>query len=49
MIEFILEKIDDDEFILKDELRTLLMQHPEVPVNNMGFPDNWEELEIWRN
>lgn len=49
MIEFILEKIDDDEFILKDELRTLLMQHPEVPVNNMGFPDNWEELEIWRD
>lgn len=48
MIEFILEKIDDDEFMLKDELRTLLAQHPEVKIENMGFPQDWEELELWR-
>jgi len=49
MIEFILEKIDDDEFMLKDELRTLLAQHPEVKIENMGFPKDWEELELWRD
>jgi len=49
MIEFILEKVDDDEFILKDELNKLLAKHPEVPISNMGFPENWHELEVWRD
>ena len=49
MIEFILEKIDDNEFMLKDELQILLALHPEIKIENMGFPVNWEELELWRD
>lgn len=33
---------------LKEEIETLLKLHPKVPTFNMGFPENWEELELWR-
>lgn len=29
-------------------LRDLLNEYPEIPRNNMDFPDNWEECPIWR-
>jgi abortive infection bacteriophage resistance protein len=28
-------------------LKTLLAENPEIPLNFMGFPDNWEEHGVW--
>ena len=48
MIEFLLNKIDDDEYLLKDEIIQLLKEHPSVDVTKMGFTQDWQELEVWR-
>jgi abortive infection bacteriophage resistance protein len=48
VIQYLLEKIDGDEYGFKAEIKKLLATYPEVPVFNMGFPANWEERSIWR-
>ncbi len=30
-------------------LYKLLDKHNEIPMKNMGFPDNWKESPIWQN
>jgi abortive infection bacteriophage resistance protein len=30
-------------------LISLLNEYPEVPLKNMGFPDNWGDYEMWEN
>lgn len=27
---------------------SLMNQHPNIPINQMGFPDNWQTLPIWQ-
>lgn len=49
MIEFLLTKMDDEEFAFKYELKRLFAKYPTVNLRAMGFIDNWEELEIWRD
>lgn len=48
MIQFIFTSIDDEEFYFKSELKSLLNKYPNVDRKAMGFVQNWEELEIWR-
>ncbi|MBN2693299.1 Abi family protein [bacterium] len=48
MIQFILISIDDKEFYFKSELKSLLKKYPNVDIKDMGFVQNWEDLEIWR-
>lgn len=48
VIRYLLEKIDGDEYDFKAEIKELLAMYPEVPIFNMGFPENWEERMIWR-
>ncbi|RLD87693.1 MAG: hypothetical protein DRJ09_09795 [Bacteroidetes bacterium] len=31
------------------KLKTLLLQYPEIPLNQMGFPDDWENEQLWSN
>ena len=34
----------------KDRLIQLLeIKHPEIPINQMGFPQNWQESPIWKD
>jgi abortive infection bacteriophage resistance protein len=49
MIEYILIKIDSEEFSFKYELKQLLKRYPSIDKKAMGFVENWEELEIWRD
>lgn len=49
MIEFLLQKIDDDELNLKHRLSLLLNKYKDVDIKAMGFIENWEALEIWKN
>jgi len=48
VIQFIFISIDDEEFDFKSELKSLLGKYPFVDIKAMGFIENWEELEIWR-
>ncbi len=48
MIQFIFLLIDDEEFDFKKELQSLLNKYPNVDSKAMGFIENWEELEMWR-
>ncbi|TFH08058.1 MAG: hypothetical protein E4H08_08435 [Candidatus Atribacteria bacterium] len=32
----------------KDRLESLLDQFPAIPLENMGFPDNWKDCPIWK-
>lgn len=49
MIQFIFISIDNKEFDFKSELKSLLNKYPIVDVKAMGFVQDWEELEIWRD
>lgn len=31
-----------------DRFRTLLADHPNIPIKPMGFPENWEDSPIWK-
>jgi len=48
MIQFIFISIGDEEFDFKSELKGLLNKYPIVDIKAMGFIEDWEELEIWR-
>jgi len=47
IIQYFLNYIDEEENYLKNELKILFAEYPQIKKHNMGFPDNWEELEIW--
>lgn len=49
MIQFILISINDEEFNFKKELKKLLKKYQNIDIRAMGFLENWEELEIWRD
>ena len=48
MILFILEKIDEQEFNLRNEIIALLKKYPKVDLVAMGFPNEWKERELCR-
>ena len=48
MIRYLLERIDGDEYDFGKALVALLGEFPEIPLRNMGFPDDWESRELWR-
>lgn len=47
MLGYLLNKVDDDEFVLRSELESLFQKYPDVDKEAMGFPDDWQKLEIW--
>jgi len=48
IIRYLLEKIDGDEYNFKQEIKQLFAEYSEVPLFNMGFPEDWEERALWR-
>lgn len=48
VIEYILTCIGEDEIEFKDKIKQLLQKYPNVDIKAMGFVQNWEELEMWR-
>jgi abortive infection bacteriophage resistance protein len=47
-ILFILNKLIDDGFDFKKEVKALLNRYDFVDKDAMGFINNWEECEIWQ-
>jgi len=33
----------------KIKLKMLISQYPDIPLRQMGFPDNWEKEQLWSN
>ena len=48
MVRYLLERIDGGEYDFGKALAALLGEYPEVPLRNMGFPEDWRSLELWR-
>jgi len=48
VIEYILTHIGEDEIDFKNKIKQLIQKHPKINIKSMGFVENWEELEIWR-
>ncbi len=46
MILFILEKIDDEEFNFKAEIKKLILKYQNIDLSAMGFVDDWERIEL---
>ena len=49
IMQYFLNYIDEEENSLKNELQNLFLEYPQIKKYNMGFPDNWEERDIWTN
>lgn len=49
MIQFVFLSIDDEEFDFKAELKSLLSKYSSIDIKAMGFIEDWEEFEIWRD
>jgi abortive infection bacteriophage resistance protein len=50
IIQYLLVRINDDEMDFRSDLKALLEQYPEIPLEKMGFPTEkiWTELDIWK-
>lgn len=46
VIQIMLEEVAPDN-TWAERLCALIDEHPEVPINNMGFPNKWREREFW--
>jgi len=33
----------------KEKLKTLITKYPDIPLRQMGFPDNWENEQLWKS
>ncbi|MGE4457423.1 MAG: Abi family protein [Arcobacteraceae bacterium] len=49
VIEYILACIGEDEIDFKQKIKQLFQKYPHVDKQAMGFVENWENLEIWKN
>lgn len=47
LLHYLLKYIDKKSE-WKSRLESLLNEYPNVPINWMGFPTNWKEIEIWK-
>jgi abortive infection bacteriophage resistance protein len=46
VVQILLEEVAPDN-TWAERLRELLKEHPDVPLTNMGFPDDWHEKPFW--
>lgn len=46
VIKYLLDYIEPDNTFI-EQFQTLLSEHPEVPIEKMGIPENWEEYPIF--
>jgi len=46
-MQILLEEVSPDNS-WAERLKTLLEEHPQVPLANMGFSANWKDQEFWR-
>lgn len=49
LIEYILTCIGEDEIDFKNKIKNLLQKYQNIDIKAMGFINEWEELEIWRD
>ena len=49
IIKYILTCIGEDEIDFKYKIIQLFNKYPNIDKQAMGFIDNWENIEIWRN
>lgn len=49
VIEHILTCIGEDEIDFKIKIKTLIKKYLNIQLENMGFPENWEQNSIWNN
>jgi len=49
VIEYILTCIGEDEIDFKTKIKQLLQKYPSIDKKAMGFIEDWESLEIWKN
>lgn len=49
VMEYILSGIGEDEIDFKNKIKQLLQKYSSIDINAMGFVENWEELDIWRD
>ncbi|CAA7619499.1 putative Abi-like protein [Magnetospirillum sp. LM-5] len=47
MINYLMDVVADGSR-WPDRLRSLLMEYPEIPLAQMGFPEGWTGLEYWK-
>lgn len=47
-IQTLLKRISGDSH-WADRLQNLLVNHPNIPIDSMGFPDNWSANRVWTN
>jgi len=33
----------------RDDLKALFAEHPDIPLDLIGFPPDWEQMQIWRD
>lgn len=48
VIEYILTCIGEDEITFKIKLKQLLQKYPNIDLEAMGFTEDWEESELWK-
>lgn len=49
VIEYMLSCIGEDEIDFKNKIKQLLQKYPNIDIQAMGFSQNWENIEIWRD
>lgn len=49
VIEYILTCIGEDEIDFKNKIKQLLQRYSNIDKQAMGFINNWENLEIWKD
>lgn len=49
VIEYILTCIGEDEIDFKNKIKQLLQKYPNIDKQAMGFINDWEELDIWKD
>jgi abortive infection bacteriophage resistance protein len=47
ILNYLLTKINPNISVMND-FKDLLRKYPTIPLNRMGFPDDWEQIEIFR-
>lgn len=49
VINFILIAIENNEDKFENKLEKLLLKYPQIDLNAMGFPKDWQKLELWKS
>ena len=46
MENYLIKQIDGTSW--QDNFLALMDKYPQIPINNMGFPENWRSLPLWQ-